>query len=113
MADPKAENALRLALSSIEELETRWTAARVYLKIDASRARHALLNDLAANPNLWDDQDHAREVTTELGRLSNDLESFDALRSALDDAAVLAEFASDSLESGEADGRSLTNWRSP
>lgn len=104
MADPKAENALRLALSSIEELETRWTAARVYLKIDASRARHALLNDLAANPNLWDDQDHAREVTTELGRLSNDLESFDALRSALDDAAVLAEFASDSLESGEADG---------
>jgi peptide chain release factor 2 len=103
MADPKAENALRLALSSIEELETRWAAARDYLKIDASRVRHALLNELAADPNLWDDQDHAREVTTELGRLTNDLESFDALRRSLDDATVLAEFAGDSLSTGEAD----------
>ncbi len=103
MADPRAENALRLALASIEELEDRWVAARDYLKIDASRARHALLSDLAADPNLWDDQDHAREVTTELGRLTNDLESFDALRSALDDAAVLAEFATESLGAGEID----------
>ena len=103
MADPRAENALRLALASIEELEDRWVAARDYLKIDASRTRHALLSDLAADPNLWDDQDHAREVTTELGRLTNDLESFDALRSALDDAAVLAEFATESLGAGEVD----------
>ena len=103
MADPRAENALRLALASIEELEDRWVAARDYLKIDASRTRHALLSDLAADPNLWDDQDHAREVTTELGRLTNDLESFDALRSALDDAAVLAEFAAESLGAGEID----------
>ena len=99
MADPKAENALRLALVSIEELESRWEAARDYLKMDANRARHALLSELAADPNLWDDQDHAREVTTELGRLANDLESFDALRRELDDAVVLAEFARESLDS--------------
>jgi peptide chain release factor 2 len=103
MADPKAENALRLALVSIEELESRWEAARDYLKMDANRARHALLSELAADPNLWDDQDHAREVTTELGRLANDLDSFDALRRALDDAVVLAEFARESLDSGEPD----------
>jgi peptide chain release factor 2 len=103
MADPKAENALRNALVSIEELETRWSAARDYLKIDASRARHALLAVLAEDPNLWDDQDNAREVTTELGRLSNDLDSFDTLRSSLDDAVVLAEFARESLSNGEAD----------
>ncbi len=103
MADPKAENALRLALVSIEELESRWEAARDYLKMDANRARHALLSELAADPNLWDDQDHAREVTTELGRLANDLESFDALRRELDDAVVLAEFARESLDSGEPD----------
>jgi peptide chain release factor 2 len=103
MADPKAENALRLALVSIEELESRWEAARDYLKMDASRARHALLGELAADPNLWDDQDHAREVTTELGRLSNDLDSFDALRRELDDAVVLAEFARESLDGGEPD----------
>jgi peptide chain release factor 2 len=103
MADPKAENALRNALVTIEELETRWDAARDYLKIDASRARHAVLGDLAADPNLWDDQENARKVTTELGRLTNDLESFDALRRLLDDVVVLAEFARESLSAGDAD----------
>jgi peptide chain release factor 2 len=103
MADPKAENALRNALVTIEELETRWDAARDYLKIDASRARHAVLRDLAADPNLWDDQENARKVTTELGRLTNDLESFDALRRLLDDVVVLAEFARESLSAGDAD----------
>jgi peptide chain release factor 2 len=103
MADPKAENALRIALATIEELETRWDAARDYLKIDDRRARHAVLSGLAADPNLWDDQENAREVTTELGRLTNDLESFDTLRRSLDDAAVLAEFARESLTAGEAD----------
>ena len=80
MADPKAENALREALATLEDLESRWSAAREYLKIDASRERHAVLSELVADPNLWDDQDRARQATTELGRLSNDLEQFDELR---------------------------------
>jgi peptide chain release factor 2 len=112
MADPKAENALRLALVTIEELESRWDAAREYLKIDASRARHALLHELAADPNLWDDQDNAREVTTELGRLTNDLDSFDALRSELDDAVVLSEFARESLDTGEPDAATFAELTS-
>jgi peptide chain release factor 2 len=112
MADPKAENALRLALVTIEELESRWDAAREYLKIDASRARHALLYELAADPNLWDDQDNAREVTTELGRLTNDLDSFDALRSELDDAVVLSEFARESLDTGEPDAATFAELTS-
>ena len=103
MADPKAENALRDALSTLEDLETRWAAARDYLKIDDRRDRHHLLSDEAANPDLWGDPDHAREVTTELGRLSNDLDSFDELRHALDDCLVLAEFSRDELSSADAD----------
>jgi peptide chain release factor 2 len=103
MADPKAENALRDAQSNLEELEERWAAARAYLKIDERRARHGELSIVAADPDLWSNQDHAREVTTELGRLSADLEDFDALRSTLDDAMVLAEFSRDALSSGEAD----------
>jgi peptide chain release factor 2 len=103
MADPKAENALREALGTLEDLETRWSAAREYLKIDASRERHSILGELVADPNLWDDQDRAREVTTELGRLSNDLEQFDDLRGSLDDSLVLAEFSRESLAAGEAD----------
>jgi peptide chain release factor 2 len=103
MADPKAENALREALATLEDLESRWSAAREYLKIDASRERHAVLSELVADPNLWDDQDRARQATTELGRLSNDLEQFDELRSSLDDSLVLAEFSRESLAAGEAD----------
>ena len=103
MADPKAENALREALTALGELESRWSAARDYLKIDTSRSRHAELSIAAAAPNLWDDQDRAREITTELGRLTNDLESFDDLRRALDDGQVLADFSRDSLGAGDAD----------
>jgi peptide chain release factor 2 len=103
MADPKAENALREALATLEDLESRWSAAREYLKIDAGRARHAVLSEFVADPNLWDDQDRAREVTTELGRLTNDLEQFDELRGSLDDSMVLAEFSRESLSAGEAD----------
>jgi peptide chain release factor 2 len=103
MADPKAENALREALGTLEDLEARWAAAREYLKIDASRARHVILSELVADPNLWDDQERAREVTTELGHLSNDLEQFDELRGSLDDSIVLAEFSRESLAAGDAD----------
>ena len=56
-----------------------------------------------ADPNLWDDQDRARQATTELGRLTNDLEQFDELRGSLDDSLVLAEFSRESLAAGEAD----------
>ena len=103
MADPKAENALREAVASLEELESRWSAARDYLKIDASRLRHEVLSIDVADPNLWDDQDHARNVTTEFGRLTNDLETFDELRRGIDDCAVLVDFCRESLTSGEAD----------
>ena len=103
MADPKAENALREALGTLEDLESRWSAAREYLKIDASRERHAVLSELVADPNLWDDQDRARGITTELGRLTNDLEQFDELRGSLDDSLVLAEFSREALSAGEAD----------
>jgi peptide chain release factor 2 len=103
MADPKAENALREALGTLEDLEARWSAACEYLKIDASRERHVVLSELVADPNLWNDQDRAREVTTELGRLSNDLEQFDDLRGSLDDSIVLADFSRESLAAGEAD----------
>jgi len=106
MADLKAENALRDATTALRALEQRWEAARDYLGITERRARHAELSELAAAPDLWDDQDHARQVTTELGRLSNDLDAFDALRSQLDDGEVLSDFARESL-AGTADWSTL------
>jgi peptide chain release factor 2 len=112
MADPKAENALREAQANLDHLEERWSAARTYLKIDAHRERHRELAAAVEAPNLWDDQDHAREVTTEFGRLSADLESFDRLGSALEDCRVLVDFSRDSIAAGEADWSLLNELES-
>ncbi|MGA2294198.1 MAG: peptide chain release factor 2 [Acidimicrobiales bacterium] len=103
MADLKAENALREAAATLEELEARWSAARQYLNIDEGRLRHKELSVEVADPHLWDDQDRAREVTTQLGRLANDLEAFDGLRRSLDDSLVLADFSRETLATGEVD----------
>jgi peptide chain release factor 2 len=103
MADLKAENAQREAGVALEELEERWRAAHEYLSVDDKRKRHEELTTLAADPNLWDNQDRAREVTTELGRLSNDLDSFDELRRALDDGSTLREMSQEALDVGSAD----------
>ncbi len=102
MADARVE-ALRQADAVLGELRQRWAAARDYLRVDASRARRDELSALAADPQLWDDQDHARQVTTELGRLTNDLEAFDGLGRRLEDAEVLSSLIGESLEGGEAD----------
>ncbi len=111
MADPKAENALREAQASLGVLEERWNSARDYLKIDEHRDRHALLNDEASSPDLWNDQDHARAVTTELGRLTSELEAFDQLRRNLDDCVVLSDFSAESLNAGEVDWALLDELR--
>ena len=103
MADPREENALREAHGALEELEGRWQAAKEYLKIDQSRERRDVLSVEVADPDLWNNQDRAREVTTELGRLNNDLEHFDGLRRDLDDCVVLADFSREALAGGEAD----------
>jgi peptide chain release factor 2 len=101
MADPKAEGALREATNSLGSLRERWSAAREYLKIDVLRARHEVLAAEAADPNLWNDQDHARSVTTELGRVSGALEDFDALGRQIDDGEVMVELARELLDSGD------------
>ncbi|NNN02470.1 MAG: peptide chain release factor 2 [Acidimicrobiaceae bacterium] len=103
MADPKAENAVREADGALGELRARWEAAREYLKIDPRRERHQELSRLAEDPELWTDQDHARAVTTELGRLGADLDAFDELGGILDDAVVLVDFCRESLAGGEGD----------
>jgi peptide chain release factor 2 len=112
MADPKAENALRDAQANLDQLEERWRAASDYLKIETNRARHRELAVAVEAPNLWDDQDHAREVTTEFGRLSADLESFDRLGAALEDCRVLVDFSRDAILEGEADWSLLNELES-
>jgi peptide chain release factor 2 len=88
---------------ALADLRIRLTGAEGYLRIDELRGRRVELEAAAARPDLWDDQDAARSVTTELGRVSGDLDDFDALCGALGDAEVLAELVAESERAGEPD----------
>jgi len=85
-------------------LRQRLTEAEQYLGIAGRRGRAKALEAEAAEPGLWDDPDRARAVTTELGRMTGDLEAFDALDGSLGDAEVLAEMVEESRRTDERDG---------
>jgi peptide chain release factor 2 len=59
-------------------LADRLAAAEGYLRMDERRVRLSELEAEAARPGLWDDADRAREMTTELGRLSDAVQTIDA-----------------------------------
>ncbi|MCU1376738.1 MAG: peptide chain release factor 2, partial [Actinomycetia bacterium] len=77
----------------IAALRVRLDEARQYLRVDAGRDRARELEAIASAPDLWDDSDRARQVTTELSTVKGDVDLWDELASRLDDAAVLDELA--------------------
>src|SRR5689334_4545196 len=92
----------------LAELYRRVSDAHAYLRVDEARRRLAELESEASTPDLWDDVDHARKVTTELSRVREDVELVDALDRRLSDAQTLHDLAreegDDSLEPEIADG---------
>ncbi len=63
--------------------------ARVYLRIAALEERVAALEQDAARPDLWDDPDAARAVTSELAAVRDDIELVTALDAKFDDLDTL------------------------
>jgi peptide chain release factor 2 len=84
-------------------LRTRMADAQRYLALDAKQARLDELSKEVERPDLWDDPDHARKVSTEYGRLDADVRELTALAARIDDAGTLYELAveeeDDSVES--------------
>jgi peptide chain release factor 2 len=72
-------------------VRSRVAAARKYLDIDRARERLARLEVESARPDLWDDPDAARKVTTEMSNVRGDVEIYDALASRLSDVETLEE----------------------
>ena len=77
----------------VKALRARLSEAEVYLRVEELRRRQPQLETEASRPDLWDDADAARAVTGELAAVNADLELFDGLVGAVDDAEVLAEMA--------------------
>jgi peptide chain release factor 2 len=74
------------ALASLTE---RLREAEHFLASDRLHQRRAELEKAASEPGLWDDADHARQVTTELGRVNEDIDLLAALSEQLSDADTL------------------------
>ncbi len=77
----------------LSALRKRLTEAEVYLDLSGKRGRLAELEAEIAKPDLWDDQADARAVTTEYGRVGDDVKVLQDLGRRLDDAETLYEMA--------------------
>ena len=86
----------------LSDLRRRLDEARTYLRVDELRARLPQLETEAGRPDLWDDQDRARQVNEELSAVTDDLGAHDRLLARIEDAETLFEMAreeaDDSLE---------------
>ena len=69
----------------LAELTKRVQDAHAYLHIDEARDRLVELEVEASKPDLWDDPDAARRVTTEMSGVRDDVELLDGLESRVDD----------------------------
>jgi len=74
-------------------LRARLDEAARYLRLEESRERLAALETEVSRPDLWDDPDVARKVTSEMAAVRSDVTLFDELDGALDDAATLDQLA--------------------
>jgi peptide chain release factor 2 len=94
ITDPKA---------FLAELRKRLSDAREFLDLDAKGKELDELRLLAGSPDLWNDQEKAREVSQKLSRYESLFEVVDKLGSTIEDAEVLLELAA---EAGDTDSRS-------
>ena len=88
---------------ALASLTGRLREAEHFLGRDRLLERRIDLEKAASEPGLWDDADHARRVTTELGQVNEDIELLAGLAEKLSDADTLnqlmEEEGDDSLRS--------------
>lgn len=73
----------------ISAIAARLDEASGYLRIDELKMRQPQLEAEASRPDLWDDKEKARKVTSELSAVNEDLELYDRLRGEVDDLETL------------------------
>jgi len=74
---------------ALASLTGRLREAEHFLGRDRLLERRTELEKAASEPGLWDDADHARRVTTELGQVNEDIELLGGLAEKLSDADTL------------------------
>jgi len=87
---------------TLAELRQRLVDARGFLDMEAKERELEALRERASAPDLWDDQDEARNVSQRLARYEGLFEMVRSLTSKIDDAEVLLELAD---EAGDPESR--------
>ena len=83
-------------------LRQRLSEAEKYLDLAGKRARLAELETEVAKPDLWDNAEEARKVTTEFNRVKDDVEVLDRLAAKVEDAETLFELAREEGDESQA-----------
>ena len=81
------------AAEAIAGLEQTLSSIEAVLDVPALRERAAELEAEASAPDLWDDQERAQAVTSQLSFVQGDIRRVEGLRRRLDDVVVLVELA--------------------
>ena len=79
--------------TDLESLDSTLTTVEKVLDVDELRRRIDELEMQASDPDLWNDQDHAQKVTSELSHAQAELRRVTELRQRLDDMPVHYELA--------------------
>ena len=98
---------------AIKELDATLSSVEAVVDVPALQRELAELNEQAAAPDLWDDQERAQKVTSRLSYVQNEINRVEALRRRVDDLSVLFELAAaeddaDTLAEAETELAELT-----
>lgn len=83
-------------ISAIDDLDSTLTTIEKVLDLDELESRARELEDQAADPSLWDDPDHAQQITSQLSHVQARLKKVRGLRDRLNDLPVMYEMAEES-----------------
>lgn len=84
--------------AALDKLDTTLTTIEKVMDPEEMAARVRELEQQAADPSLWDDPDHAQQVTTELSGVQAKLKKLNALRQRIEDMPVMYELAEEEGE---------------
>jgi peptide chain release factor 2 len=85
--------------AELKELSNTLGSIEVVMDLPGLRTKIAALDEETARPDLWNDQEHAQKVTSQLSHLQGELRRVTDLRQRLDDVSVLYELAEDEGDS--------------
>jgi peptide chain release factor 2 len=86
--------------AELKELSNTLDSIEAVMDLPGLRGKVADLEEETARPDLWNDQDHAQKVTSQLAHAQGELRRVTDLRQRLDDLVVLYELASDEGDAG-------------